>query len=77
MLGSIFTWHAFSPYVLYFSETWDLHRMKLFSEVVAVVPKFHYLLTAATERVTKLQYFLKRNFYVEEDNFVIVWIALA
>lgn len=40
--------------------------MKLFSEVVAVVPKFHYLLTAATECVTKLQYFLKRNFYVEE-----------
>lgn len=41
--------------------------MKLFSEVVAVVPKFHYLLTAATECVTKLHYFLKWNFYVEEE----------
>lgn len=77
MLGSIFIWHAFSPYVLYFSKTWDLHRMKLFSEVVAVVPKFHYLLTAATECVTKLQYFLKRNFYVEEEILLSVWIALA
>lgn len=51
--------------------------MKLFSEVVAVVPKFHYLLTAATECVTKLQYFLKRNFYVEEEILLSVWIALA
>lgn len=67
MLGSIFTWHAFSPYVFYFSKTWDLCRMKIFSEVVAVVPKFHYLLSAATECVTKLRYFLKWNFYVEEE----------
>lgn len=36
-----------------------------FGEVVAVVPKFHYLLTATAERVTKLEDFLKRNFYVE------------
>ncbi|POI35655.1 hypothetical protein CIB84_000593 [Bambusicola thoracicus] len=33
-----------------------------FSEVVAVVPKFHYLITATTECVTKLEYFFKRNF---------------
>lgn len=45
--------------------------MKLFSEVVAVVPKFHYLLTVATECVTKLQYFLKWNFYVEEESWLL------
>ncbi|OXB72948.1 UNVERIFIED_CONTAM: hypothetical protein H355_001915 [Colinus virginianus] len=42
--------------------TWDPHGMRLFSEVVAVVSKFHYLITATTERVTKLECFLKRNF---------------
>lgn len=36
-----------------------------FGEVVAAVPKFHYLLTATAERVTKLEDFLKRNFDVE------------
>lgn len=76
MLGSIFTWHVFSPYVLYFSETWDVRRMKLFSEVVAGLPKFHYLPTAATESVVSAV-FLKTKLLCGRRDFVVVWIALA
>lgn len=62
MLGSIFTWHALSPYVFVLLRNLGPPQSEAFSEVVAVVPKFHYLITATTECVTKLEYFLKRNF---------------
>lgn len=50
--------------------------MKLFSEVVAGLPKFHYLPTAATESVVSAV-FLKTKLLCGRRDFVVVWIALA